>query len=145
MSKTKIIICDLDGTLCNCDHRLEYAERKEWDEFNSRCIDDSVNEDIANILRNLRSDEVKIYLVTGRDNRFLLQTKDWLHLNDIYYDVLFMRMAGDKRPDYVVKKDILDNFIKISNVWFVLDDRKSVVDMWRKSGLRCLQVQEGDF
>ena len=63
----------------------------------------------------------------------------------MYYDDLFMRMAGDKRPDYVVKKDILDNFIKISDVWFVLDDRKSVVDMWRKAGLRCLQVQEGDF
>ena len=56
-----------------------------------------------------------------------------------------MRGAEDHRPDHVVKREILNNGIDKTKVWFVLDDRKSVVDMWRKSGLRCLQVQEGDF
>jgi len=141
----RIIICDLDGTLCNCDHRLKFANKKNWDKFNERCIDDTVNSDIANILSNLRSKETHIYLVSGRDSNFKDKTIEWLRLNDIYYDKLLMRGAEDYRPDYVVKKEILDNKIDKNKVWFVLDDRQSVVDMWRKSGLRCLQVQEGDF
>ena len=141
----RIIICDLDGTLCNCDHRLKFANQKNWAEFNKRCIDDTVNSDIANILSNLRSKETHIYLVSGRVSKFKDKTTEWLRLNDIYYDKLLMRGAEDHRPDHVVKREILYNEIDKTKVWFVLDDRKSVVDMWRKSGLRCLQVQEGDF
>lgn len=141
----RIIICDLDGTLCNCNHRLHLANKKDWDSFNELCINDKVNADIANIISNLRSEDTFIYLVSGRDNKFRENTIEWLRLNDIWYDKLLMRDAEDHRPDNVVKKDILDNYIERSKVWFVLDDRKSVVDMWRENGLRCLQVQEGDF
>ena len=140
-----IIICDLDGTLCNCNHRIHLADEKNWDAFNDLCINDKVNYDIANILSNLRSRETHIYLVSGRDDKFREKTVEWLRLNDIFYDKLLMRSAKDHRPDYIVKEEILINIIDKSKVWFVLDDRKSVVDMWRKNGLRCLQVQEGDF
>ena len=141
----RIIICDLDGTLCNCNHRLPLSDQKNWDAFNKECSNDKINDDIANILSNLRSSETKIYLVTGRDKKFEKETTEWLRLNDVVYDKLFMRHQNDHRPDHVIKKEILDYEINRSKVWFVLDDRKSVVDMWRKSGMRCLQVQEGDF
>jgi hydroxymethylpyrimidine pyrophosphatase-like HAD family hydrolase len=141
----RIIICDLDGTLCNCDHRLHLAKHNDWDRFNAACIDDKINSDIANILSNLHSEETQIYLVTGRDSKFKEQTLEWLRLHDIWYDRLIMRSAGDYRADSIVKKEILDEQIDKEKVWFVLDDRKSVVDMWRENGLRCLQVQEGDF
>ena len=141
----RIIICDLDGTLCNCDHRLKFANQKNWDEFNRRCVDDTVNSDIANILSNLRSKETQIYLVSGRDSKFKDKTIEWLRLNDIWYDKLLMRDAEDHRPDHIVKRDILHNEIDKDKVWFVLDDRKSVVDMWREKGLRAVQVAPGDF
>jgi len=141
----RIILCDLDGTLCNCEHRLNFAEQKNWDAFNERCTNDTVNYDIANIISNLRSEETHIYLVSGRDTRYKTHTVEWLRLNDIYYDRLIMRESSDHRPDHVVKESFLDSLIDKKKVWFVLDDRKSVVEMWRKNGLRCLQVQEGDF
>ena len=107
----RIIICDLDGTLCNCEHRLKFANQKNWAEFNKRCIDDTVNSDIANILSNLRSKEIHIYLVSGRDSKFKDKTIEWLRLNDIYYDKLLMRDAEAHRPDPVVKREILNNEI----------------------------------
>tara|TARA_R110002020_G_scaffold171656_2_gene361679 strand:- start:747 stop:1235 length:489 start_codon:yes stop_codon:yes gene_type:complete len=139
-----IIICDLDGTLCNCEHRLQLAEEKRWDEFNEGCIDDLVYEDVANIVRNLKEPEVQIYLVSGRTDNFKKQTEDWLVLNDIPYDRLYMRKEGDHRSDHIVKLEVLMK-IKKSDIWFVLEDRTSVVEMWRKQGLTCLQVQKGDF
>lgn len=61
--------------------------------------------------------------------------------------ILFMRKQGDTRKDTIVKKEIWDE--KISgkyNVLFAIDDRNSVVSMFRYDiGLTVFQVAEGNF
>ena len=49
--------------------------------------------------------------------------------------------------DAVLKERWLDEYILKHDldVKMVFDDRKQVVDMWRKRGLTCLQVAEGNF
>jgi hypothetical protein len=57
-----------------------------------------------------------------------------------------MRKYGDYRKDYVVKREIYEQLIAPDyDILCVLDDRNSVVDMWREIGLTCLQVAPGDF
>lgn len=59
---------------------------------------------------------------------------------------LFMRADDDNRADNLVKADLFDEHVRDNyNVLFVLDDRDQVVDMWRRMGLTCLQVADGDF
>jgi hydroxymethylpyrimidine pyrophosphatase-like HAD family hydrolase len=139
----KIIICDLDGTLSNCQHRMQFLKRKDWDSFNEKCKEDRCNENVANIIRNLKNRFTEIYIVTGRSDKYKEETKEWLFLNDISYNKLFMRNAEDKRSDKDVKEEILEKHIDKSSVWFVIDDRDTVVEMWRENGLCCLQAQEG--
>jgi hypothetical protein len=63
----------------------------------------------------------------------------WIADNFILYDELFMlRRGSDSTPDTVLKKEWLDSFGK-DNIIFVVDDRQRVVDMWRASGVVCLQ------
>jgi hypothetical protein len=75
---------------------------------------------------------------------------DWIRkhvfMSDLAPVEIYMRPSGDRRPDFVVKKEIYARDIEPRhNVWFVLDDRSSVVKMWREIGLTCLQVAEGDY
>lgn len=57
-----------------------------------------------------------------------------------------MRSNKDRRPDYVTKLELLSRYFPpLSDIAFVLEDRKSVVDAFRKNGLTCLQVSDGDF
>lgn len=65
------------------------------------------------------------------------------HINDI---PLYMRTAGDKRPDDVVKEELLAK-IRADGYepFLVFDDRQRVVDMWRRNGIQCCQVAPGDF
>ncbi len=58
---------------------------------------------------------------------------------------LYMRAEGDKRNDTIVKYEILQELVKGYYIQYVLDDRSRVCQMWRESGLRCLQVAEGNF
>lgn len=73
----------------------------------------------------------------------------WLakHLGSWALDCpLFMRAAGDKRPDDIVKREIYQRFIQDRyDVVLALDDRDRVVAMWRSLGVTCLQVAPGDF
>jgi len=49
-----------------------------------------------------------------------------------------MRKGGDRRPDTIVKHEILRRFFEKKDILFVVD-RPSVVEMWRSEGLVCLQ------
>ena len=87
MKEHKLIICDIDGTIANIEHRLHYIKG---------------------------------------------QKKDW---------ELHMRKEGDYRPDTTIKYEMMYELkITPDDVLCILDDRQSVVDMWRQEGFRCLQV-----
>ena len=57
-----------------------------------------------------------------------------------------MRWEKNYEPDDVLKFDMLKQLKEDGyNPTIVFDDRDSVVRMWRRMGLKCLQVQKGDF
>lgn len=144
----RVILCDIDGTIANVLHRVHYVKGKEknWEEFNSRAGGDSVKEDIANILREFCVDkETEIHIVTAREEKWRQDTEEWLKINDIPFNKLYMRGLGDSRSDSDVKRDIYTNNFIDKKVWFVLEDRDKVVKMWRELGLSCMQVAEGDY
>lgn len=57
-----------------------------------------------------------------------------------------MRPANDHRPDDIIKQEMLDKLkAEGHDIWFVVDDRQRVVDMWRRNGITVLQCAPGDF
>ena len=163
-----IIVCDLDGTLCNIDHRLHFVQvaegaprvansgdiiypRKDWDSFFAGVPNDTVNEPVLEVLERFQFEGFKIIFSSGRPERCRLDTMEWLHKHTNLFGadksgaLLYMRQDGDFRRDDIVKQEILDKYIEKDRVLFVLDDRDQVVDMWRRNGLHCFQVAEGDF
>jgi predicted kinase len=140
------IIVDIDGTLAHMNGRSPYDYTK--------VLEDDLDQTIAVILDDWKyvHPRGEILIVSGRDHTCRRDTLAWLNKNDVQYDKLFMRNAdlkdgrGNKIPDWIVKYGIFNDHIRYDyDVHFVLDDRDQVVRMWRKLGLKCLQVQEGDF
>lgn len=87
-----------------------------------------------------------IIAVSGRDGSSRGQTVQWLDAQSVPFDELYMREPGDFRPDEIVKEGIYRDLIERRfTVIGVLDDRNKVVAMWRRIGLVCFQVAEGDF
>ncbi len=44
-----------------------------------------------------------------------------------------MRQARDGRPDDQVKQDFLDLLLRKHKIFAAFDDRKKVIDMWKKN------------
>lgn len=146
------IIIDLDGTLCNIDHRLHYVrdKRKNWRNFFLELVNDKPNQWCIDIINAFSSfQDLQIIFCSGRPDDYREQTEAWLntHITPITNKwILLMRKKGDYRQDSIVKEEIFINEIKDKyNILFVIDDRKQVVDKWRELGLTCLQCAEGDF
>lgn len=137
-SKPQAIIVDIDGTLAHMVDRKPY----DWDRVDT----DKVDEVVAGLISDLFG-SYDIILMSGRDSASRELTEQWLDKHDIPYEGLFMRAEGDQRKDSIVKRELFDEHVRDHyQVAFVLDDRNQVVDMWRNElGLKCLQVQEGDF
>lgn len=139
-SLPKVVICDLDGTLAIMNGRSPY-------EYN-KCDTDLVNEKIRTILWQTTGLTHHLIFMSGREDSCKEKTIEWLDKTvniSRKYD-LYMRKTGDFRKDTIVKKELFEQYVKDKYyVDFILDDRSSVVKMWRDLGLTCLQVADGDF
>lgn len=136
--KPPAIIVDVDGTLAIMGDRSPY----DW----SRVGEDQPNDPVVNLVnRYYAYGASQVIILSGRDGCCREATEGWLDQH-VEYDRLLMRDPGDTRKDAIVKQELfLDHVAPYYNVEFVLDDRNSVVDMWRGIGLTVLQVAEGDF
>ena len=129
---------DIDGTLAlNTSGRSPY----DWD----RVGEDVPNVDVVRVCRRLGK-VTKIVVMSGRDACCYNITKEWLLTHGIPFDSLIMRPAGNTEPDWIVKYDLFKKHVEPNyEVFGIYDDRNQVVDMWRKIGLTCFQVAEGNF
>ena len=136
----KAYIFDIDGTLAKIDPE---NPRDVYD--GSRVGEDVCVTEVADVL-NALMDENYVYVVSGRDEKYRKVTSDWLTSNGIWCDKLFMRKEGDKRPDSLVKYEILrDNIYGelYRGIAGVFDDREHVLDMWRAQGIKTFDVGQG--
>ena len=161
----KTIVFDLDGTLADITHRLHFIKdgNHDWDGFFAACVDDAPIPEMVALFQVLERtnlmlqrspnvkaiygpDEISLIIVSGRSDKVIDQTREWLVKHDIYTDDLYMREEGDHRPDYQVKQEICDHLKETGHeILLAFDDHQQVVDMWRANGVRCAQVDKGDF
>lgn len=130
------IIVDIDGTVAHMNGRSPYDY--------SKVDTDTYDKSIVFLVQMLAKD-CEIVFVSWRNAECRIETLNWLRkwvLQDI---TLYMRKDGDDRNDAIVKREILEKLIKEYYIVAALDDRNRVVKMWRESGIKCLQVQEGNF
>lgn len=157
MTVTKIlkqhaIIVDLDGTLYDARERQQkhlLSGKKDFDAFHRDAKDDPPNWWCLQLVQAMRDQGFFPLFVSGRDDAHRAETEEWLKLQllvEPWEYRLIMRATGDYTADDVLKekfyRDLIDPYY---SVLFCVDDRRRVVDMWRRIGLTCLHCAEGDF
>lgn len=144
----KVIVFDIDGTLANVEHRRPYiaSRPKNWPAWNAGIPRDTPHEEIVFLAKTFHDIGHAIILCSGRSDDLAKVTIQQMADFGVEYKELYMRKAGDHRPDSIVKVELL-NSIRMDYgepyLWF--DDRQQVVDAIRAEGIRVLQVAPGDF
>lgn len=146
--KKPAVIFDIDGTIACCEHRRHFVAGpiKDWEGFFAGIDDDSPIRDVVELVNFMSSLDREILLVTGRSENLRLRTETWLDNHAVYFDKLLMRANEDYSADTAMKAKIYKERIEpYYEVKLVLEDRYSVVAMYRSLGLTVWQVAEGNF
>jgi hypothetical protein len=144
--QNKAIIVDVDGTIA--DHYDEEGVQMREHHDYGQVINDRPIWSIINLVKILHAEGFDILIITGRMDRpgVRRDTEAWLEKHNVPFDRLIMREDKDFSRDDEAKEALYDKHIKDKyEIEFVLDDRSRVVIMWRKLGLRVLQVAKGEF
>ena len=147
------IIFDLDGTLALIDKRREVSTKPngklDWGKFfNSTNIKlDEPNLPVIKMAQLFAEQGFNIVILSGRSNKTETATRSWLSENKVPFNKLIMRNSETDHftPDWVLKKNMLDENLDINDIFLVVDDRDRVVKLWRSLGLTTFQVAEGNF
>ena len=147
------IIFDLDGTLALIDKRRELSTKPngklDWGKFfNSTNIKlDEPNLPVIKMAQLFSEQGFNIVILSGRSNKTETVTSSSLSKNKVPFNKLIMRDSETDHftPDWVLKKNMLDENLDINDVFLVVDDRDRVVKLWRSLGLTTFQVAEGNF
>jgi predicted secreted acid phosphatase len=152
--KPQAIIIDLDGTLCNVDHRLHHVRtpegvKKNWKAFFDGLKDDTINGWCYDII-NKFSGFCKIVYCSGRPDDHKKSTLEWLKNHGCWDGTwdpnLYMRSRGDHRQDNIVKEMLLEfEILTRFEPYLIIDDRPSVCRMWRSRGYTVLQCNDKEF
>lgn len=143
--KPKAVIFDVDGTLAKMVGRSPYDLEK--------CDTDIINPMVVELARSYYRDGYAIIVVSGRESgtsedeiKYKMMTRKWLTDKSVPFSEHFQREQGDSRGDMIVKEEIFwRDIAPYYDVKLTVDDRNSVVEMWRRIGLECWQVAFGDF
>jgi FMN phosphatase YigB (HAD superfamily) len=140
-----VVVFDIDGTLADTSHRLHHlypfegmGVKKDWGSFFAAAKDDPPIQSTINI-NNLYSSSPNIKviaLLTGRPDNTREDTETWLNKYNVKYDILIMRSSSDRRPDHIVKKELLLGFLEFhkyttDNVEAIFEDRAHIAEEWK--------------
>ncbi|MET8430129.1 AAA family ATPase [Nocardia sp. NPDC004860] len=124
-------IVDLDGTVALMTGRGPH----DYD----RVDEDVPNEHVVTVVRKLAADAAILNL-TGRPDSCREATAKWLERNQIPFAELHMRATGDKRPDYLVKHELLGLVRNRYRILGAFDDRLQVARLWYRLGVPLLRA-----
>lgn len=138
VNKPRCVLVDLDGTLAHMNGKRGPFD---WDKVDVDDVDEQVRFLLHMLNKQSGSMFTNIIIFSGRDGSCKAQTRRWLAENEIPYDAMFMRAAGDMRKDSIVKEEMFwEHIADTYNCVFVIDDRPQMIRLWHELGVKCFAV-----
>ena len=144
-------VFDLDGTLADGAHRLHHIQKspKDWDSFFKDCVDDKPIEPMRALYNELARRNHLVAIWTGRSVAVYNETCEWLSKHRFFVSTsIRMRPEGVFTLRHRTQGDMAQGIQRrdrTRTIDLVFEDRKRVIDMWRRNGVVACQVAEGDF
>ncbi len=139
--KKNIVLCDIDGTIANNDHRQHFLEgKKDWDGFFSELINDEPIYNVISLVNDEYKKGNKIIFLTGRPERYRYSSTLWLKNYFKFKINLLMRENNDKNNKLKVKKQIFETNFSPDEILYCIDNDHDLLRQWNKIGIKTLDA-----
>lgn len=138
------VIFDMDGTLADVSSiryllngiRANGKPDRNFDRFHEEGVNVPPHDWVADAARDYYNRGIAVLIVTARKQKWENHTSWFLGLHNIPSTAMWMRKDKDDRPDYVIKREILE-MIRAEgyNVIHAFDDNPAVIQLWQEEGI----------
>ena len=140
---SNIILCDIDGTVANNEHRQHYLKnQKDWKSFFDEMVNDIPIHDVINKIIEEKNEGKEIVFITGRPESYRNTSMIWLSKYFSFNFSLLMREDKDHRNKVIVKKDIFEKKFSIGEISYVIDNDKELLKLWTDLGLKAVDASK---
>ena len=138
-----IILCDIDGTVANNEHRQHFLEgKKDWDDFFSELSNDIPIFSIIEKVKKHQAEGKDIIFLTGRPERYREETKSWLKKYFNFKFRLLMRKDNDLRNKVIAKEELLkENSIQSECIHLIYENDEDLINYWIKKDVSVHKVK----
>jgi len=142
----KALIIDIDGTLAHTVHAELFKKQDgsiDWEAWAHSTQFASPHSWCLNLVKQYESAGYKLIFITARFAHMENMTHQWLSRYITSDYLLFMRPEGDHREDFIIKQDLYyRNIVAQYEVDFAIDDKQSVIEMWRNLNIPALHCAD---
>ena len=136
-----IILCDIDGTVANNDHRQHFLEgKKDWDGFFDALDKDEPIYPIINKVIEENNSGREIIFITGRPERYRNTTHTWLKEYFNFEIKTLMRKDNDKRNKLIIKQELFDSNFRNNDIDYIIDNDAELLEMWKTNNISVLDA-----
>ena len=137
----KKIICDIDGTIADNNHRQSLLNNNNnWDKFFLEMKNDLPIYPVINKVIDEFRDGKEIIFLTGRPSNYEKETNEWLKKYFTFEYKLVMRRENDRRNKLIVKKELFLNNFSVNEIDYVIDNDAELLHQWKELGLRAVDA-----
>jgi hypothetical protein len=142
------VICDVDGTLVDVrDVRRhvdpshpEFSGKRNFNLFHKASRDAPTVGWVVDLVRAIAEIPFDVAIVSAREQMWGGLTTKWLEQHGVPFDEIHFRRNQDYRPDIDIKRQILRRISRRREVVLAIDDRETVLPLWRRAGIPLIQV-----
>jgi phosphoglycolate phosphatase-like HAD superfamily hydrolase len=138
--KVKAVIADVDGTLADVSTILHHVAKgrgtRDFHAFHTASAHVPPHRQALDFVERYHAAGHTILVVTARMQKYEQLTRTWLnqHLT-VPFEGPFMRRNGDRRVDYIVKKEIHRYLARHFDIRAAIDDNPSIIELWKELGI----------
>jgi len=141
--KKNIVICDIDGTVANNDHRQHLLKNfKDWDKFFSQLHLDKPIYEIIDKVKEFKKNGKEIIFMTGRPKRYQEETEKWLQRYFKFEFKIVLRDDDDLRNKLEVKEELLNKNIDVERVYCFIENDTQLSLLWNRLGFSVIEVSD---
>lgn len=150
-SKERVIVVDLDGTLCDTSSVLHFVKdlpkgQKNYDAFHEGSRDCPPIPMVQQWIAEQYAAGAKIVIATGRKEK-------WRELSAAYiaehmpqpYIAMYMCGNSDHRGQVEFKSELIHELVEKYDVVGAIEDRQAVIDVWNELGIPVVHVPGESF
>jgi hypothetical protein len=149
-ARPPVIICDVDGALCDVRTIRHYVERPvgshrfraNFAMFHSASEDCPPFPQVSQLLGALAREGYAIVVVTAREARWAELTERWLDRHGVRRVELITRRDLDYRSDAVVKAEICAQIQSRYEPRLAVDDRDDILAVWSAASIPTVKVDQ---